>query len=61
VKVVQMMCPHVSKCKNDTCWNCSRKPGQGEEEQWREWIQVWYIWYIVRTCVNATMYHPEQQ
>jgi hypothetical protein len=19
VKVVQMMCPHVSKCKNDTC------------------------------------------
>jgi hypothetical protein len=24
-----------------------------------EWIQVWYIWYIVRTFVNATMYpHP---
>jgi hypothetical protein len=21
-----------------------------------EWIQVWYIWYIVRTFVNATMY-----
>jgi hypothetical protein len=25
-------------------------------------IQVWYIWYIVRTFVNATMYpHPAQQ
>jgi hypothetical protein len=23
-----------------------------------EWIQVWYIWYIVRTCVNTTMYPP---
>jgi hypothetical protein len=21
-----------------------------------EWIQVWYIWYIVRTFRNATMY-----
>jgi hypothetical protein len=21
-----------------------------------EWIQVWYIWYIVRTFINATMY-----
>jgi hypothetical protein len=27
-----------------------------------EWIQVWYIWYIVGTFVNATMYpHPAQQ
>jgi hypothetical protein len=25
------------------------------------WIQVWYIWYIVRTFVNTTMYlHPAQ-
>jgi hypothetical protein len=32
-----------------------------DEEQWREWIQVWYISYIVRTFVNATMYpHPAQ-
>jgi hypothetical protein len=34
----------------------------GEREQWRVWIQVWYIWYIVRTCVNAAMYpYPAQQ
>jgi hypothetical protein len=26
------------------------------EEWWRGWIQVWYIWHIVRTFVNATMY-----
>jgi hypothetical protein len=26
------------------------------------WIQVWYIWYIVRNFVNATMYpHLIQQ
>jgi hypothetical protein len=26
------------------------------------WIQEWYIWYIVRTFVNDTMYlHPAQQ
>jgi hypothetical protein len=31
--------------------------GEGEKgEWWRGWIQVWYIWYIVRTFVNATMY-----
>jgi hypothetical protein len=32
-------------------------------EQWRGWIQVWYIWYLVRrTCANATIYlHPAQQ
>jgi hypothetical protein len=26
---------------------------------WRRWVQIWYIWYIVRTFVNGTMYlHP---
>jgi hypothetical protein len=26
------------------------------------WIQVWYIWYIIRTFVNATMYlYPAQK
>jgi hypothetical protein len=25
------------------------------------WIQVWYIWYIVRTFANATLcHHPAQ-
>jgi hypothetical protein len=31
-------------------------------EQWKGWIEVWHIWYIVRTFVNATVYpHPAQQ
>jgi hypothetical protein len=36
--------------------------GGNEGQQQRGWIQVWYIWCIVRTFVNATMYsHPAQQ
>jgi hypothetical protein len=26
-------------------------------ERWRGWIQVWSIWYILRTFGNATIYH----
>jgi hypothetical protein len=38
--------PKCSKCESNLKW-------------WRWWIQVQYIWYIVRTFVNATMYsHP---
>jgi hypothetical protein len=29
---------------------------------WGGWIQLWYIWYIVRTFINATVYsYPGQQ
>jgi hypothetical protein len=28
--VVQLMCTHVCKCKNDTCGNCSRNGGVKE-------------------------------
>jgi hypothetical protein len=39
-------------------------PGMGEGDKgewWRGWIQVPYIWYIVRTFINATMHpHPTQ-
>jgi hypothetical protein len=39
-------------------------PGMGTEEVkgewWRRWIQVRYIWYIVRTVVKATTYPPAQ-
>jgi hypothetical protein len=35
--------------------------GGDEGEWWRGWIQVWYIWYIVRTFVNVTTYpYPAQ-
>jgi hypothetical protein len=30
--------------------------GRVNTEWWRGWIQLWYIWYIVRTFVNATIY-----
>jgi hypothetical protein len=41
-------------------------PRMGEKEDkgewWSGWIKVWYIWYILRNFVNATMPpHPEQQ
>jgi hypothetical protein len=33
--------------------------GRGEwGEMWRGWIQVWCIWYIVSTFVNATIHTP---
>jgi hypothetical protein len=36
--------------------------GGDKGEQWRGWMQIWYIWYILRTFANATMYnHPAQQ
>jgi hypothetical protein len=35
--------------------------GGADKEQWRWWIQVWYIGYIIRTFANAAMYlHPAQ-
>jgi hypothetical protein len=27
-----------------------------KREWWRGWIQVWYIWCIVRTFKNVTLY-----
>jgi hypothetical protein len=35
----------------------SRNGGRRDKgEWWRGWIQIWYIWYILRAFVNATMY-----
>jgi hypothetical protein len=39
----------------------SPEMGRDKGKWWRRWIQVWYIWYIVRTFVNATVYpYPAQ-
>jgi hypothetical protein len=36
MNTVQITYTHVCKCKNDTCQNCSRNQGSGDErEQWR--------------------------
>jgi hypothetical protein len=38
-KVVKIMYTHVSKCKNDTSWDCFRNQGRRDErEQQRGWI-----------------------
>jgi hypothetical protein len=54
------MCTHVSKCKNETCWNYTRNQGGGgmKENGWGGEF-VWYIWYIVMSCVchNITPTH----
>jgi hypothetical protein len=50
----------ASRCKNDACWKYFRHQdrwGRDIGEWVRRWIQLWYIWYIIRTFVNATM-HP---
>jgi hypothetical protein len=62
VTIAQILCTHVSKWKmipvEIVSW---MGEGVDKAEQWRRWIQVWHIWYIVRTFVNTTMYHhPEQ-
>jgi hypothetical protein len=35
--------------------------GKNKGEWWKGWIQVWYIWYIVRTFANATVYPDPAQ
>jgi hypothetical protein len=36
--------------------------GEGDKEWSRGWIQLQYIWYIVRTFINATVYpHSAQE
>jgi hypothetical protein len=56
------MFTHVSKLKTTPVETTPGIVGRGDEGEWlRGWIHVWSTWYIVRTCVNATMYpHPSQ-
>jgi hypothetical protein len=32
--MVQILCTHVCKCKNETCLNCSRNGGRGDLGEW---------------------------
>jgi hypothetical protein len=56
-KQCKKMCTNVSKCKKWYLLKQLQELGGSEGEWLRGWIHVWYIWYIVRTCVNAIM-HP---
>jgi hypothetical protein len=41
---------------------CSQEWGRGHKgEWWRGWIQLWYIWYIVRTLVNVAVYPQDNK
>jgi hypothetical protein len=54
VNMVDMLCTHICKFKNETYWNGSRTGEKGNKgERWGEWIQ---LWYIARTFVNITRY-----
>jgi hypothetical protein len=57
---VQIMYTHVSKCKNDNLLKLFQELGEGEwKKVAEEWIQVRYIWHIVRTFANTQRYpHP---
>jgi hypothetical protein len=56
--MTQTLYAHMNKKIKKKTTSTKKKKG----EWWREWIQVWYIWYILRTFLNATMYtHPEKQ
>jgi hypothetical protein len=55
VNMVQILCTFVCKYKMIPA-ETAPWIGDDKGEQWREWIQVWYSWYTVRTIANATMY-----
>jgi hypothetical protein len=37
------------------------RDGRNEGEWWRGWIELWYVWYFVRTLVNATIHFYQAQ
>jgi hypothetical protein len=51
VNMMEILCTHACKRKNESHWNCSRNGGGGR--MMKEWMQ---LWYIVRNVVNVTMY-----
>jgi hypothetical protein len=61
VNMVQILCSQVCKCKTDSCWNYSRNGGI-KQSGGKGLIQVWYVWYVVRTFINVTVYlqHAQQ-
>jgi hypothetical protein len=61
VTIVQILCTHVCKWKNETCWNYSRNGKWGGWRRMLEKVNSYlnsqiYLWYIVRTFVNVIMY-----
>jgi hypothetical protein len=49
MNMVQIMCTHVCKCKNDICWNCSRNQGRVVKESSGGW------WKRAVEGVNSSM------
>jgi hypothetical protein len=56
VNMVQMLYTYVCKWKNDTLKTFQEWRKWGWRRTMEGWIQLWYIWYIVRTFANATIY-----
>jgi hypothetical protein len=38
MNMVQKMCTHVCKCKNNSCWNHSRNQGRRDKGEWVEGV-----------------------
>jgi hypothetical protein len=57
------MCTHVSKCKNDTCWNYFRDRGR---EGWRRMVEevnscMMDLIHCKNLCKCHNVPHPSQQ
>jgi hypothetical protein len=62
VNIVQILCTHIFKWKMIPFEITLQMGGEGDKEWSRGWIQLQYIWYIVRTFINATVYpHSAQE
>jgi hypothetical protein len=60
VNIVQILCTHVFKWKNDTCWNYSRN-GEGQWRRMIEWGKFKYdIWYIKNFCECTPTQHNKK-
>jgi hypothetical protein len=52
VNIMQILCTHVYKWENDTCWNYSRNRGRGNEGEWWRVVNSTMIY-----CKNFCKYH----
>jgi hypothetical protein len=62
MNMMEIMYTHGCKLKKWYLLKLLQELGLGHNgEWWRGWIQVWYIWYILRTSVSATIYSHSAQ
>jgi hypothetical protein len=55
LNIVEILCAHVCKWKNVTCWNYSKNVGEEEKRRMMEGVNS-VEWYIVRNFVTIMIY-----